>query len=116
VDKGTLFEPAEDNEIITELMDWSRCLNLGLQNQKVFSTIYQSYTDANNKRNKAIAEKINTLLKGDESCILIMAENHHVQFPAGIQVFYVAPPGLDEIKRWMREQDEKQRKEEGEKE
>lgn len=116
VEKGSKFEPAEDNEIITELMDWSRCLNLGLQNQKVFSTIYQFYTEANNKRNTFIQQKIDSLVKGDESCILIMAEGHHVKFPADMQVFYVAPPALDEIKRWLREQDEKQHKEEAEKE
>jgi hypothetical protein len=39
-----------------------------------------------------------------------------VKFPADMQVFYVAPPALDEIKRWLREQEEKQRKEQGEKE
>lgn len=116
VDKGSKFEPAEDNEIITELMDWSRCLNLGLQNQKVFSTIYQSYTDANTKRNTFISHKIDALVKGDESCILIMAEGHHVQFPADMQVFYVAPPALDEIKRWTRDQEEKQRQEQAEQE
>ena len=111
MENGSKFEPAEDNDIITELMDWSRCLNLGLQNQKVFSTIYQNYTDANNRRNAFIAQKIDSLVKGDESCVLIMAEGHHVQFPANMQVFYVAPPALDEIKRWMREQEEKRAKE-----
>jgi hypothetical protein len=116
VDKGSKFEPAEDNDIITELMDWSRCLNLGLQNQKVFSTIYQNYTDANTKRNTFISNKIDSLVKGDESCILIMAEGHHVQFPADMQVFYVAPPALDEIKRWTRDQEEKQRQEQAAKE
>jgi hypothetical protein len=25
-----------------------------------------------------------------------------VQFTADIEVFYVSPPGLDEIKRWLR--------------
>jgi hypothetical protein len=114
LENGSKFEPAEDNEIMTELMDWSRCLNLGLQNQKVFSTIYQNYTDANNRRNTFIAQKIDSLLKGDESCVLIMVEGHHVQFPANMQVFYVAPPALDEIKRWMREQEEKRNKEQKE--
>ena len=34
-----------------------------------------------------------------------MREGHQVQFPVDIQVFYVAPPGLDEIKRWVRERE-----------
>ena len=36
-----------------------------------------------------------------------MRENHQVQIPADIQVFYVAPPALDEIKRWLREHENK---------
>ena len=31
-----------------------------------------------------------------------MREGHQVQFPADIEVFYVSPPGLDDIKRWLR--------------
>jgi hypothetical protein len=115
LEKGIQFEPAEDKEILTELMDWSRCLNLGLQNQKVFSTIYQNYTEANKKRDNQIAQKLDALVKESQSCILIMSENHHVHFPSDMQVFYVAPPALDEIKRWMRDQQAKQQKEEAEK-
>jgi hypothetical protein len=116
LEKGTVFEPAEDNEIMTELMDWSRCLSLGLQNQKVFSNIYQNYTDANSRRNTFISQKLDKLVKGDESCILIMAEGHHVQFPADMQVFYVAPPVLDFIKRWTRDQEAKERQNQAEQE
>jgi hypothetical protein len=89
-------------------MDWSRCLSLGIQNKKVFSTIYQNYTDSNNKRNEAYSQKIDNLVKGDESCVVIMGEGHHVKFPADMQVFYIAPPALDEIKRWIREEEAKE--------
>ncbi|HSW57693.1 MAG TPA: hypothetical protein VLH15_04790, partial [Dehalococcoidales bacterium] len=112
IEKGARFEAAEQGDIITELMDWSRCLNLGLQNQKVFSTIYKNYTDATNQRNTFIASQIDTLVKSGESCILIMGEGHHVQFPSDIQVIYVSPPALNEIKRWMRDQENKRRAEE----
>ena len=36
-----------------------------------------------------------------------MRENHQVQFPADIQVFYISPPALDDIKRWLREREQK---------
>ena len=36
-----------------------------------------------------------------------MRENHQVQFPPDVQVFYVAPPALDEIRRWLREREAK---------
>jgi hypothetical protein len=108
IEKGATLETAEDADTLTELMDWSRCLSLGIQNKKVFSTIYQNYTDSNNKRNEAYSQKIDNLVKGDESCVVIMGEGHHVKFPADMQVFYIAPPALDEIKRWIREEEAKE--------
>jgi hypothetical protein len=107
IEAGSILEPLEDNEILTELTDWSRCLAIGLQNQKVFSSVYGSYTEINNKRNDYIAKKIEATLQADESAVLIMAEGHHVRFPADIQIFYVAPPALDEIKRWLRDYETK---------
>jgi hypothetical protein len=92
-------------------MDWSRCLIIGLQNPKVVSKIYESYVEAGKKRNEYIARKIDESLQENEIGILIMRENHQVQFPADIQVFYVAPPALDEIKRWLREYENQAEKE-----
>jgi hypothetical protein len=103
VQGGAVLEITEDNDVLTELMDWSRCLSLGLQNQKVFSTVYSAYTEADKKRYEAISKKIADALKDNEACIVILGENHRVHFPADAQVFYVAPPALDEIKRWLRD-------------
>jgi hypothetical protein len=106
-ERGAKLEATEDNDILTELMDWSRCLSLGLQNQKVFSKIYEFYTEANSKRNESIAKKLNDTLKENENGLLIMAEGHHIQFPADMKVFYVSPPALDDIKRWLRDYEAK---------
>jgi hypothetical protein len=103
IEKGTILESTEDSEILAELMDWSRCLSIGLQSQKVYSTIYGAYTEANTHRNESISKKIDQALKENETAILIMGEGHHVRFPDDIRVFYIAPPALDEIKRWMRD-------------
>ena len=53
-----------------------------------------------------MARKLDETLQSDEIGILFMRENHQVQFPSDIQVFYVAPPALDEIKRWLREREQ----------
>jgi hypothetical protein len=107
LEKQARLEPIEDNDILSEFMDWSRCLIIGLQNPRVVSKVYDAYLDAGKKRNESIARKIDETLKENESGLLLMRENHQVQFPADIQVFYVAPPALDEIKRWLREQENK---------
>ena len=101
--KGAQLEAIEDRELLTEFMDWSRCLAVGLQNQKVFTQVYQHYNEANKKRNEYLAKRIDETLSPDETGLLFMMEGHQIQFPSDIQVFYVAPPALDEIKRWFRD-------------
>jgi len=107
LDKGTQLEATEEAEILTEFMDWSRCLVMGLQNQKVFTQVYEYYTEASKKRNEHIARKIDETLKEGEVGILFMREGHQIQFPLDITVFYVVPPALDEIKRWLRDREAK---------
>lgn len=111
VDKGTQLEATEEAELLTEFMDWSRCLVIGLQNQQVFTKVYEYYTEASKKRNEHIAKHIDETLKADEVGILFMREGHQIQFPSDIKVFYVTPPALDEIKRWLRDQGAKSQKE-----
>ena len=111
LDKGTQLEATEEAEILTEFMDWSRCLVLGLQNQKVFTKVYEYYTEASKKRTEHIAKKIDETLKEDEVGVLFMREGHQVQFPSDIKVFYVVPPALDEIKRWLRDREAKSQRE-----
>lgn len=102
-DHGASFEAAEEGELLTEFMDWGRCLAIGLQSAKVFTLVYQSYVEASKKRNEYIAKRIDETLKADEIGILFMREGHQVQFPSDIQVFYISPPELDELRRWLRD-------------
>ncbi len=115
MEKGASFESIEDSEILSELMDWSRCLSLGLQNKEVFSKVYGFYNEANKKRQELISKKINDTLKENETGILVMSEGHHVQFQPDIRIFYIAPPALDEIKRWLRDYEAKAKEAAGDK-
>lgn len=102
VDKGVILEPIEENELLGEFMDWSKCLLVELQNQKVFNKLYEFYTDAQERRNKYIEKKIDEGLKDNDIGILLMQEGHQIQFPKDLDVFYVSPPALDEINRYIR--------------
>jgi len=88
--------------LLTEFMDWTKCLAIGLQSRKAITTVYESYVEAQERRNSHIAKQIDETLQDNETGILLIREGHQVQFQSDIQVFYVAPPGLDEIKRWLR--------------
>ena len=69
---------------------------------EVFTKVYESYAEAQQKRNSHIVKRIDETLKKDEAAILLIREGHPLQLPSDIQVFYIAPPGLDRIKRWFR--------------
>ncbi|MDY6893569.1 MAG: hypothetical protein SVO26_07665 [Chloroflexota bacterium] len=107
LEKGAELQLIEDFDLLTEFMDWSRCLAIGFQNQDVFNKIYESYLEARSKRNKDIADRIDESLPEGDIGIVLMREGHQVQFPQDVEVFYVAPPGLDEIKRWLRDRERK---------
>ncbi len=106
LEKKAQLEALEEGDTLTEFMDWNRCLLIGLQNPKVISKVYEAYIEAGKKRNESIARRIDATLKTDEIGLLFMRENHQVQFPPDIQVFYISPPALDEIKRWLREREQ----------
>ena len=99
------LEAIEDAELLTEFMDWNRCLAIGLQNQKVLERVYEYYTEVSKNRDEFISKHLNETLKADEIGILFMREGHKVTFPTDVEVFYVSPPALDEIKRWLRNQE-----------
>ena len=98
---GAQLEATEDRALVEESSDWQRCLYVGLVSQKASTTVLQAYMDTINKRYEYIASRISETLKEDESAILIIGDNHRVQFPGDIQVFYVSPPALNDLRRWM---------------
>ncbi len=107
IDKKASLEALEDNDLLTEYMDWSRCLLAGLQNPNVVTKVYDAYVAVSKKRNEAMTKKIDETLKEHEIGLVLMREGHQVQFPSDIQVIYVSPPALDDIKRWLRDREQK---------
>ena len=103
--KGSDLQPMEDSEILAEFMDWGRCLAIGLQSQNVIVRAYEFYSEAQRRRNEYIAKQIDETLRDGEIGLLLMMEGYQVQFPSDVQVFYVAPPGLDDVKRWLRDRE-----------
>ncbi len=100
---GAHFEAAEDKELAEESVDWERFLLMGFVSPKVARMVSDFFVEATRKRYEHIATAVDATLKGNEVAILFIRENHMVQFPAGIEVFSVVPPVLDEIHRWLRD-------------
>ena len=100
---GAVLEATEEKELVEECMDWERFLLMGFISPKVARMVSEFYLEASIKRYEYIANRIDETLKANELGILFIREGHMVQFPQDVEVFSVAPPALDEIRRWQRD-------------
>jgi hypothetical protein len=106
---GAVVEAFEDADTFYESLDWQRCLMSGLMSRKVMDLAMNGYRESTQKRIEEMTKRIDALLQAGESGILLMPEENRLQFPKDIQVFYVAPPALDDIHRWLRDQEARER-------
>ncbi|MBI2868618.1 MAG: hypothetical protein HYX96_02185 [Chloroflexi bacterium] len=103
VEAGAVVEAAEDRELADESMDWQRCLLMGFLSQKAADMVSQFYLEAVRKRYAHMSQVISETLLAGEAGLLLVHEGNMVQYPAGVEVFSVSPPALDEVHRWLRE-------------
>jgi hypothetical protein len=104
---GAHLEVAEDRETIEESMDWERHMMIGFLSNKVATLISQFYNEASKKRYDHIMQRIKDTLPDGDVALLIIREGHGIQFPPDIEVFSVSPPALNDIRRWLRERQDK---------
>ena len=98
------LEATEDKALVDESFDWQRCISVGLASEKVLNTALEGLQQSTQKRFEHIGSRVDETLKEGEAGVLFVREDHRVQFPSDIQVFYVAPPALDALKRWIADQ------------
>ena len=98
---GATLESTESMEIMAESLDLQRCLMQPLMSPAVANRLQEWFTEATRRRYEFIAEAINSTLSEDETGLLLINERHQVQFPSDLEVIYVAPPALDEFRRWL---------------
>ncbi|MBM4448970.1 MAG: hypothetical protein FJ015_07025 [Chloroflexi bacterium] len=101
---GALIENVEDKALAEECLDWERFILIGFISQKVAQMVSELYVKALRQRYEHLAKQIDETLEVDQAGLLFIREGHLAQFPKDIEVFSVAPPALDEIHRWQREQ------------
>lgn len=100
---GAELEVVESKELVEESTDWERHLLMGFISQKVAKMVSEFFAEASRKRYEYIASRINETLQDNEVAMFFIREGHMVQFPPDLEVFMVAPPILDEIRRWLRD-------------
>ncbi len=98
---GAVLEAVEDRELVEESSDWQRCLSFGLVSGKVRALAVDSLRKTVAKRYEHVSARIDETLGDGEVGALFAGEDHRIQFPDDVQVFYVAPPALDALKKWI---------------
>src|SRR5579863_6460273 len=78
---GARVEPLEDRETFAELIDWQRVLMLPLSSRKVQEQAWTGYREATQRRKDAMIQRIDQTLKPGDSGILVIPEEHGLQFP-----------------------------------
>ena len=101
VQAGAVLETTESMEILAETLDLQRCLMQPLMSPAVAGRLQEWFGDANRRRYEFVADAIDNTLGDDETGLLLINERHQVQFPTDIEVIYIAPPTLDEFRRWL---------------
>jgi hypothetical protein len=98
---GAMLQATESAELLAESLDLQRCLMMPLASEKVALQLQEWFTSSNRERYEHISRQIDETLRPSEVGLLLISERHQVQFPEDIEVFYIAPPALDEFRRWL---------------
>ncbi len=98
------LEATEDLELLNQAADWQRCMSVGLMSEKVRDAAMNGFQEATTQRYEHIASRVEEALQPAELGIMFLRQDHRVQFPQDVQVFYVSPPALNDINRWIEDQ------------
>ena len=98
---GAILEATEDADVLRENIDLQRCLMLPFSSERVAIQLRDWFNDSVRRRYEYISARIDETLGQNEVGLLIINERHQVQFPTDIDVFFVAPPALDQFRRWL---------------
>jgi len=102
---GAVFEDLEETDLFGQVLDWGRCLQMGLISQTVVSEIQQKYTEVAEKRTQHMQQRLTDGIQDTEAA-LILTGDPNLTLPEGVEKFIVSPPELDELERWVQQANE----------
>lgn len=101
IEAGATFEAFDDDELLLESIDWSRCLQIGFISRNVAETISEAFSKSTEKRLAHMSKQLNEKLGASEAGVLIMSNTRGLKIPEGVEIFNIMPPELDELERWI---------------
>lgn len=107
VSRGAVLRKTEEAEPLLEAVDLQRCLMVTQASLKVHQQLTEWLSDARKRRYSTISSNIDATLGANKVGVLIISQDHQVQFPEDTKVFYIAPPALNQIEGYIRDQSTK---------
>ena len=105
VSAGAVFEEFEDTDLFGQVIDWGRCLQVGLINKTVAEDIQAKYTEAAEQRTEHLQKRLEEGILESEAA-LILGGDPTTKIPDGIERFLISPPELDALERWVQQANE----------
>ena len=100
---GAVFARAEDEELLAEVIDWTRFMETPFASRKVADSASAFYTEATSKRKAA---QINLLDQGigEAEAALLFVGSTDINLPNGVERYVVSPPSLDRLMKWLEQE------------
>ena len=108
ISNGAKLEALEGRELILATTDWERFMMIGIASQAVAKIASDAYVQNTKERFAYMSQKINQSLMPNQAAVLFLREYEQLHLDGDIEVFSVAPPALNDINRWLRDQAERQ--------
>lgn len=102
---GAQFSELENLEILQKVIDWSKCLNVGLTNRDVAEKISEELKNESQGRIDFIKASLDKNIKDGES-VIIFTGNQEISIPNDIEKFIISPPELDLVAQWVKKAQE----------
>ena len=102
---GAEFSELENLEILQKVIDWSKCLNVGLTNRGVAEKISEELKNESQARIEYIKSCLDKNIKDGES-VIIFTGNQEISIPNDIEKFIISPPELDLVAQWVKKAQE----------
>ena len=102
LDGGAKFELYEDDELLAQVMDWSRCLGLGMYSSKVANEVTERYRAVIAERNRFQAKRLDEAV-GEGAAALVLGGVNELELPGSFERIVVAPPERDAVDRWLKQ-------------
>ena len=102
---GGVLESYEDQALFEQMIDFGRCLQIGLISKSVSEMIVTKYQEIAEQRLNHQKKIVDEVVLENEA-LLLLGSNTQNTIPNDFEKFFISPPELDEISRWIKDNNE----------